>query len=114
MKRIILIIVLSVFTGTFLLSPSKSSAQTMARDDVKNMVVKAIGYPQTAVDKQLEGEVVVSFSSNGKGKIEVQEINGSIPELKEYVFNKISAIELPESMAEVSDPILLRFNFKLI
>lgn len=114
MKKSILILLVSVLTVIFTISTSAAQAQTMARDDVKNMVVKAIAYPEAAIDKQLQGDVIVSFSPNQQGRLEVMEIFSRIPILQKYVYEKITALQLPAPVDAFSDPIVLRFSFKLI
>jgi hypothetical protein len=114
MKKSILMLALSVLTVIFTISTSSAQAQTMARDDVKNMVVKAIAYPESAIDNHLQGDVVVSFSPNKQGRLEVMEIFSRIPILKNYVYDRITALQLPAPADELLEPIVLRFTFKLI
>jgi len=113
-KSVFILSVAALAAGLLFLNTSGVQAQTLAVDDVKNIVIKAIDYPEDAIDKNLQGEVVVSFTTNEQGKLEVNEIFSRIPELQEYVYEKISSIELPQANNEISDPILLRFTFRLI
>jgi outer membrane biosynthesis protein TonB len=89
------------------------SAQKMARENVIEYVVKAINYPPDAVGQKLQGDVLVSFTIDPQGHLRVQEINGA-PELRAYVYDQINAMQLPNDVANVDEPIALRFNFKLI
>jgi hypothetical protein len=114
MKNLILILLLSVISTTISVSADAATAPKYSRDDIKNMVVKAIDYPQAAKARQLQGDVVVSFSPNGQGKLEVNEIFGGIPELKAYVSSKISSLQLPQNIESGIEPIVLRFRFKLL
>jgi outer membrane biosynthesis protein TonB len=114
MKKSILITVLPAIACILLLTSFKASAQGIAREDVKNMVVKAIEYPEAAIEKKIEGEVVVSFYATDKGKIEVSEIFSRDPILQEYVYDQITALQVPAENAAETDPIVLRFTFKLL
>lgn len=115
MKKLLSVSVLSVFVMAMLIfGTSQVNAQTTPTNDVKDMVIKAIDYPENAIDKKLEGEVVVKFTPSGTGKIEVNEIYSRVPELQEYVYETISSMEVPQSHNEALDPITLRFTFKLI
>ncbi len=114
MKKSILILAMSILSGISLLFSSAAVAQTMSREEVKNQVIDVVTYPQDAIDKHLEGDVLVSFSTSKDGKIQVQEIFSRVPELQEYVLNKLNAFELPQAQYDVTAPIMLKFTFKLI
>ena len=114
MKTKTLRIALTVLTVLFAFTAFNAGAQTMARNDVKDLVIKSVRYPQDAIDKHLEGDVLVSFKPNAQGKVEVEEIFSRIPELSESVLSTISDIVLPQPAEQLTDPIVLRFTFKLI
>jgi len=115
MKRSVLTVVVSVlFTGFLFLSSYTAQAQMVPREAVKNLVVKTMTYPESAIDKKLQGEVVVSFILTKEGNLEVKEIFSRIPELRDHVYKTISSLEVPPTTEEMNEPIVLRFIFKLI
>jgi len=115
MKRSILTLTVSALTaGLLLLSSFTTQAQALVRSDVKKMVVKAVDYPENAVDKKLQGEVVVSFVPTKDGKLEVKEIFSRVPELRDYVYKTITDLEVPKTGDVFTEPIVLRFTFKLL
>lgn len=89
------------------------SAQQMARENVVSYVVNAINYPPSALGENLQGDVRVSFTTDGHNRLRVLEINGA-PELRSYVYEQISGLILPGAVSGMEEPIALRFNFRLI
>jgi len=72
-----------------------------------------MSYPHDAQKKQLEGMVLVSFHYNEDGYIEVDMVNGSSDELKDYVVDTLEDVRLTQGIVSIGKEYLARFDFKL-
>lgn len=111
--KILTFAVSAMVAGLMLLGTSTAKAQMVPEQTVKAMVINAIEYPEYAIDKHVEGFVVVSFRATPEGKVEVTGINSSDPLLGDYVYETISSLDIP-SAGDGSETIYLRFKFVLL
>jgi len=105
MKTFFLAVIMSVFTsGVF-------SAPTIP--PYVQMIKSEIGYPEFAKQTNEEGIVLVSFTVDNSGKVHVMETNSDNPELCNYVVQRLSELNLPDTVEDTNE-YNLKFVFRLI
>lgn len=105
MKKFVLI------TLTLMLTSGLLSASTP--EGINEKIVTEITYPEFARQSMIEGIVAVSFLINSDGFINVEMVNASNEDLKNYVVGKLKSMVLPNATA-VESRHQLRFVFKLL
>jgi hypothetical protein len=107
MKTIIAII-------SFITISSICSASTMnVKPPFEQVLQKQITYPEFAKENNVEGFVLVSFSFDHNGKIQIKDANSNDESLKSYVISKLSGIQLFGESNDTEEHIM-KFEFKLL
>jgi hypothetical protein len=81
---------------------------------LKQFMTKNVPYPAFAKENYQEGYVVIAFNVENDGKITIKDINGSTPEFKEYVENKLKELIMEDPQMYQGELHYYRFDFKLI
>jgi len=105
MKKIVLITFALVLTSAILTASNP--------EGINEKIFNEITYPEFARQSRIEGIVAVSFLVSNDGLINVEMVNASNEDLKNYVMGKLRNMVLPESIAKESRH-QLRFVFKLL
>jgi hypothetical protein len=82
--------------------------------NVKAEVVKEVGYPDFAIEEELEGDVYVSFTVKEDGKINVVEAHSTSTELKDYVTDKLETVKVDIFKTEANEKYNMKFTFNLL
>lgn len=112
MKTIKILIAASTFLLLFINVPSFAGSNPTNEDDkVKRIVSSSIEFPKDANLKLDEtSTVAVDFSVNNKGKIVVNEINGS-PDLVCYVKEKLEKLVIKKVSKLTEKSFVYKFIF---
>jgi hypothetical protein len=111
------LILLSVFIVGFSLHSNadgeKKNNETASYNTMfYNEISSQLHYPQSAIDLRLEGFVVVSFTINSSGNIDILEMNSNDPILMEAAKSSLSTIQLcSHASGKVYN---MKFNYSLI
>lgn len=81
---------------------------------VTKIIKKEITYPEFAKEQKLEGVVLVSFSFNEDGTININTTNESNVLLKNYVVEKLQRISIGAIPTDLKEPYQVKFEFKYI
>lgn len=81
---------------------------------VKEAIKQEITYPEFAIEAKLEGEVLVSFTVNKDGKIDILRTNSVYKELESYVVEKMKTMTVSADEAEIGKTYNMKFSFKLL
>lgn len=81
--------------------------------DVMSYVSKKVTYPASAKSEKSEGIVLVQFSVNEGGRIELLQINSNNQSLMEYVTKRLTEIIIPSNMIQ-PQIYSMKFNFRLL
>jgi len=81
------------------------------KNDIKKTLSKEISYPEFAKEQKLEGVVMVSFSINENGFINIDLTNASNEDLKEYVVGKLKNLIFKNS-DKAESKYNMKFEFK--
>jgi TonB family protein len=113
MKKGILLIATAI-----LMSVNFAFANTTSDEEKESNVKKAIKqevvYPEFAIEEKLEGEVLVSFTVNKDGKIDVLRTNSVYKELEGYVIEKMKTMTVNADDAEIGKTYNMKISFKLL
>ncbi len=83
-------------------------------NSLKQFMTKNVPYPEFAKENNQTGFVVIAFTVENDGKIIIKNINGSTPEFKEYVENKLKELKLDDPQLYQDKTQYYRFDFQLI
>ncbi len=81
---------------------------------LKATIINAIKYPESAIDKGIEGEVLLGFRRDSLGRLEIIGVNSRESILADYVINTIQDLNIPDDPTAGTDPVYLRFEFVLL
>ena len=108
MKTVILTL---VFTAIVAVNSFASSINP--KSNIKDVLNKEITYPEFAKEQKLEGVVMVSFSINESGLINIDLTNASNEDLKKYVIEKLKKLIFKDSNdIEIKSKYNMKFEFK--
>ena len=111
-KKVILTIMVFVLTGFAIKKVSAGGPELT--DVIKNAINENVKYPEFAIEKSINGVVVVQFKINKNGNVEVKRINSLQPELEEYVHNKLETISFNPATVDTTESYYYKFNFDLL
>ncbi len=83
-------------------------------NELKTTMKKYVAYPEFAKENLQTGFVVIAFNVDDQGKIIVKAINGSTPEFKEYVEQKLKDVVLENPQNYQDKTQYYRFDFQLV
>jgi outer membrane biosynthesis protein TonB len=78
---------------------------------IDRLLKKEITYPDFARSQKLEGMVLVSFSLNSDGTINIQLTNESSATLKDYVISKLKSLRFTTSSGSDNKTYNVKFVF---
>lgn len=107
MKTVILTL---VFTA--IVAVNSWASNFNPKGDIKNVINKEITYPEFAKEQKLEGVVMVSFSVNESGLINIDLTNASNEDLKNYVIEKLKNLIFRDTKTSESK-YNMKFEFKI-
>jgi hypothetical protein len=82
--------------------------------DTRKAIFEQLSYPKFAQDEQKEDLVVVSFTYNEDGFLEILSINSSDDELNPYIISKLENIRLRDGSVTIGKAYNAKFHFKLL
>ena len=88
------------------------SAKSTNPKEIEKFLKKEISYPDFAKQQKLEGIVLVNFSVNSDGSINVNLTNESDVNFKDYVVAKLKQLKIIPSKNYIGKSYDVKFNFK--
>ena len=110
-RRVIFMILVFVLTGFGVKTASARGPELT--DVIKKAINDKVKYPEFAIEKKINGVVVVEFKFNEKGNLEVTRINSVEPELEDYVHQQLEKISLVAAVVDTNQLYYYKFNFDL-
>ena len=110
-KNLIAIILVVIITG--FVTKNVHAKGPDFNDVIKKAIDENVKYPDFAIERKINGVVVVQFKFNQKGNLEVRRINSVNPELEEYVHRQLEKISIDALVADTSQSYYYKFNFDL-
>jgi outer membrane biosynthesis protein TonB len=111
MKTIIIILISLMTIST--MGNTTEVATIDSQKKIEKLLQKTIDFPDFAKKEKVEGIVLVNFTVNSDGTLNVNLTNESNEELKKYVVNKLNQIKLnPENITE-GQSFNVKFEFKI-
>jgi outer membrane biosynthesis protein TonB len=110
MKTIIISLIslmLITATGSF-----AKAANTDNPTKIEKLLKRTIAFPEFAKQEKIEGVVLVNFTINADGTLNVNMTNESSNELKDYVLSKLNMIKLKPDNTEEGKTYNVKFEFK--
>jgi outer membrane biosynthesis protein TonB len=108
--------IITMMIGLMLISATGSfakTANTYNPTQIEKLLKKTIAFPEFAKKGNIEGIVLVSFTVNSDGSLNVNMTNESSDALKEYVVEKLLNIKLKPGNAEEGKTYNVKFEFKI-
>lgn len=99
-------------TFSYANKPSKSYAKDPT--NLQNIIYSQISFPESAIEKHIEGAVFVEFTLKDDGTIEVINCFSKEGELQCYVFKTLSSMKVTPDVDIIGKIYTMRFDFKLI
>lgn len=99
-------------TIIFFLLFAPLAAMSINDPTVEQAVRNEISYPKVAIDNNIQGLVLVEFSIDKNGQIDITGINSSDVTLKDYVVTKLKRMIFPGK--ETEGTYAMKFDFKLL
>ena len=113
--KMIIGIVLLIFIGTTTATAGKIDPAVLNK-----ALHKAISYPEFAKKQNIEGIVIINFTLDSDGNIQIKTTNESDVTLKDYVVNKLKSINIfalketnDDELEVKEDEYNVKFVFKL-
>ncbi len=106
-----------VFTNTaevVVIDANNATLCNAIPDDTRNSINKEVSYPEFARDNQEEGMVIVSFTYNEDGYIEILSSNASDQKFNDYIISKLEKIRLKYGSVTIGKAYNAIFHFKLL
>lgn len=88
---------------------SEKSCALVLTDQLKDLVK----YPEFAMNENIQGFVLVSFNFDEKGQLHIIAANSNDENLKKYVINKLSEVNLCDWTKNPQNVYNMRFVFML-
>jgi outer membrane biosynthesis protein TonB len=82
--------------------------------DTKQVIASRFKYPEPARKENEEGSVLITFSYNENGYIEVKTAISDNEKLKDYVVKTLQSIKLTQGIVDLSKEYTARFDFRLL
>lgn len=118
MKTFKLIIVLLAFNMTFFVSkaenPPSGENSSYYTTMMLNEIRALVDYPDFAREFNIEGFVLVSFTYNSNGTLNVLETNTNSEALKKHVITRLGQLEMCTYAKNPKKTYNMRFDFKLL
>lgn len=91
------------------------AASSKANEEVAKVVKAKIQYPSfLKADGVKKAQVLVEFSINENGKLNILNTNESDKRMKEYVMEQLENIQLQDLEMEEGEVYVLKLNFQLL
>ncbi len=91
-----------------------NSNESKYQNEFKKEIRSLIKFPEFAKQSNLEGFVLVQFTYDKTGKINILEINSNQPDLKNYVSEQLESLKMCEHAQKSDKKYSMRFDFKLL
>jgi len=111
-KIITIAIVVIMMTG--FTTYAKENSETVQKNDLKSILAKQVKYPSFAIENFQEGSVLVQFTVNNEGKIDIETINYLDVELGEYVKERLGKVVVGKNDISIGKTQAIKFDFKLL
>ena len=105
MKTIIIILVSGIIT----IGGHSLRAEPKLPEPIKKSL---LSYPEQASENNLEGMVIVSFTFNANGKIEILGMNSSHEAFRDHVSRKLSAIFINPNDPLIGSCYVYKINYR--
>jgi hypothetical protein len=106
MKRIVLLIVLIVFTSI--------ATQAGTGNSIHSQITRQIKMPAELKNEKLNETVKVEFTILENGTVNVLKVQTNKPELKEYITSRFSSLELKNVQEKTNEIYLIDINFRVL
>lgn len=93
---------------------ANNSLENSIPADTKNSIYQQLSYPEFAQDEMKEDIIMVSFTYNEDGFIEILSTNSSDEELNIYIISKLENIRLKDGSVTIGKAYNAKFHFKLL
>jgi len=103
------LLIITIFTLTITFGYAKDPQLTLQQE-----INSHIKFPESAIEKQIEGAVFVEFTVKKDGQIEVLNCFSMQGELQSYIFQELSTIKVDPDEDLVGKNFLMRFDFKFV
>jgi hypothetical protein len=111
MKKITLLAIATIFLLNF--SFAENNPTIANNNKVFNVITKLLQYPSSAKDNLIEGYVLLGFSVDENGIVQIDQIYSNKAELKEYVQKELNKLVI-EDLVYIPDQIYeMKVVFKL-
>lgn len=110
LKFLSALFIIALISGELFAKDNKNLEQ----QSVNCLIKKEISYPPMAIENRIEGTVIVQYRLSEEGKIIVEKINYENVILGDYIKERLSKISIDKSKITCKEPMLIRFDFKLI
>jgi hypothetical protein len=111
-KIISIAIVIIMITG--FISLAKDNVKTIQKTELKSILEKKVSYPDFKVNNDEGSLVVVQFTVNDEGKLDIQAMNYLDVKLGEYVKNCLLKVVVDKNDESVGKTHIFKFDFKLL
>lgn len=111
--KVITIAIVAILISGFT-TYANDTNKTVQKNQLKSILSKEVKYPAFATENFLEGSVLVQFTVNNEGKIEIDAINYLDVELGEYVKTCLSKIVVEKDDINIGKTHSMKFDFKML
>jgi hypothetical protein len=98
----------------FMVSSCALASKPGKSPDLKEKIRAEVTYPKTALDRNIEGIVLIGFSVNERGNIQIEGVNASNIELQDYVVKTIKNMVVSPTDNAYSKMYNMKFVFKIL
>ncbi len=105
----IVIIMISGFT-----TYAKDNSKTVQKNELKSKLSKQVKFPFFAIENFQESSVLVLFTVNKEGKIDIETMNYLDVELGNYVKDCLGKIVVEKNDISIGKTQAIKFDFKLL
>ena len=111
-KIISIAIVIIMMTG--FTTYAKDNNKNVQKNELKSILAKEVKYPAFASENFQEGSVLVQFTVNEEGKIEIEAINYLDVELGEHVKECLKKVVIDKDDVNIGKTQAIKFEFKIL
>jgi hypothetical protein len=109
-KIISIAIVIIMMSG--LTAMAKDNEKSIQKSELKNALQKEVRYPDFEIRNEQEATVLVQFTVNEEGKVEIKAMNYLDVQLGDYVKECLKRVVVDKSDISVGKTHIFKINFK--
>jgi hypothetical protein len=114
MKKINLVKIALIMLAFTFFGFKYAVAENLNEENIRENIVKNVGYPDFAKEKSLQGLVRVIFGFDEKGNMIIYSARSEYSELADYVKETISKIQMTEKNIDIEKLYNIDILFKLL